>query len=171
MLTVDESISDDVLRKAYGCFPSGVAATCAIVDGVPVGMVVSSFTSVSLDPPLVSVCIGNQSRTWRRLRTARRTGLSILGAGHERACRQLAAKDGDRFAGLAVRTLRNGAIFLEGASAWLDCEPHAEFPAGDHRIVLLRLRGLQTYSATAPLVFHQSTFRQLDSWARLTAPR
>src|SRR3546814_7956938 len=57
------------LRAAFGCFPSGITAVCALIDGKPVGMAASSFTSVSLDPPLVSVCIQNRSKTWRQLRS------------------------------------------------------------------------------------------------------
>ena len=69
------------LRASFACFPSGVAAVCALIDGEPVGMVMSSFTSVSLDPPLVSVCVDLNSSTWPRLRSAPWLGVSILGEG------------------------------------------------------------------------------------------
>ena len=54
------------LRRAFGCFPSGVTAVCAIIDGEPVGMAASSFTSVSIDPPLASICVQKSSTTWPR---------------------------------------------------------------------------------------------------------
>lgn len=149
------------LRRAFGCFPSGVAAVCAEVDGSPVGMAVSSFTSVSLDPPLVSICTDRQSRTWPRLRTASRLGVSILADEHGAVCRQLSAKDGDRFAGLVLETSRDRAVFLSGATAWLDCSIHAELAAGDHQLVLLRVEALDAEPSTEPLVFHGSRFHRL----------
>ncbi|MCI2421424.1 flavin reductase family protein [Saccharopolyspora sp. K220] len=150
-----------LLRDAFGCFPSGVAAVCSLVDGEPTGMAVSSFTSVSLDPPLVSVCVDNESTTWRRLRAAGRIGVSVLSEAHEAVCRSLAARTGDRFAGLTLHTTVGGAVLIEGATAWLDCMIQDEIPAGDHHIVLLRIAGLRTGPETRPLVFHQSGFRRL----------
>jgi flavin reductase (DIM6/NTAB) family NADH-FMN oxidoreductase RutF len=162
MLTaVDQTTSHQVLRQAYAHFPSGVAAICAMAGDTPVGMAVSSFTSVSLEPPLVSVCADNGSATWPRLRTAAHIGVTILGAGQASVCRQLAAKQGDRFAGLTVHTTSSGAVFLDGGTAWLDCEIESEVPAGDHHIALLRVRALQTEAEHAPLVFHRSAFWRL----------
>jgi flavin reductase (DIM6/NTAB) family NADH-FMN oxidoreductase RutF len=101
------------LRQAFGCFPSGVTAVCGIVDGTPVGMAASSFTSVSIDPPLVSVCVANESATWKALRKLDVLGVSVLSTEHEQACRQLAAKDGDRFAGLGWYATDDGAVMME----------------------------------------------------------
>jgi flavin reductase (DIM6/NTAB) family NADH-FMN oxidoreductase RutF len=149
------------LRLTYGCFPSGVTAVCAMVDGAPVGMAASSFTSVSIDPPLVSVCVAETSSTWPILRRAERLGISVLGEGHELAARQLSAKTGDRFAGLGLEVDDAGSVFIEGSTAWLDCSIDGELPAGDHSIALLRIHGLTPFLDIAPLVFHGSTFRQL----------
>ncbi|MFE5699115.1 flavin reductase family protein [Rhodococcus koreensis] len=149
------------LRRAFGCFPSGVTAACAIVDSVPVGMAASSFTSVSVTPPLVSVCVQDISETWPRLRTATRLGLSVLAEGHDRACRSLSDKNGDRFAGVDWDQSPHGSIFVHGASLWLDCSLHTEVPAGDHAIVVLEVHGLRAEPDTPPLVFHGSRFRRL----------
>ena len=150
-----------VLRQAYGTFPSGVTALCALVDGIPVGMAASSFTSVSMDPPLVSICVANTSSTWARLRSAQRLGVSVLAAGHEGAARQLSAKTGDRFAGLGLEVTDAGAILIEESAAWLDCTLFQEVPAGDHVMLLLRIEALRSFPDQHPLVFHGSTFRQL----------
>lgn len=150
-----------LLRQVFACFPSGVTAVCAEVDGEPVGMAASSFTSVSVDPPLVSVCIQNRSRTWSRLRTAGRIGLSVLWAGHDGACRSLSAKNGDRFAGIRWTRSDDGAIFIENATAMLDCTLHAELPAGDHVIALLQIHKVHADIGAAPLIFHGSRFRTL----------
>lgn len=153
--------ADDELRNAFGFFPSGVTAVCALIDGEPVGMAASSFTSVSVDPPLVSVCIQNSSATWPKLRAAPRLGLSVLSEEHSVACRSLSRKVGDRFAGFSRFELANGAILVRDASAWWDCELHAEMAAGDHTIVLLRICALGSDPSRPPLVFHRSEFHRL----------
>jgi flavin reductase (DIM6/NTAB) family NADH-FMN oxidoreductase RutF len=150
------------LRRVFGCFPSGVTAVCALVDGAPVGMAASTFVPVSLDPPLVSVCVQSGSATWARLRSRDQLGISVLAGTHEVACRSLSDKDGDRFKGVAWRALPGGAIVVDGAVAWLACRLHAELPAGDHIIALLHIVGVYADSEGGePLVFHRSRFRQL----------
>lgn len=158
-----ESVTGDPaqLRRAYACFPSGVTAVCALEDGVPVGIAASSFTSVSLAPPLVSLCVQNTSTTWPRLRSLPRLGVSVLGQDQNTAAQQLAAKRGDRFAELELTHTADGGVLVHGAVAWLDCSIHTEVPAGDHAIVLLRIHALRALPDHAPLVFHGSRFRQL----------
>jgi flavin reductase (DIM6/NTAB) family NADH-FMN oxidoreductase RutF len=151
------------LRRVFGAFPTGVTAIAAIVDGVPVGLAASSFTPVSLQPPMVSVCVAHTSATWPLLRRAVRLGVTVLGAHQERLCRQLGARDTDRFAGTSWRAVSDGAVLLDGASAWLDCTIERQIPAGDHHIVLLRVHDLDADPDVAPLVFHGSAFRQLPT--------
>ncbi len=134
---------------------------CALVDGVPVGMAASSFTSVSVNPPLVSVCVQDTSTTWPKLRGRGRLGISMLAEDHDLACRQLSLKSGDRFAGVDWEASAEGAVFVHGATAWLDCSVRVEIPAGDHAIALLEIHGLHAEPDTAPLVFHGSRFRRL----------
>ncbi len=156
-----EALSAGQVREAYSCFPSGVVAICALVGGEPAGLVASSFTAVSLQPPLVSFCIQNDSTTWPRLRDVTRLGLSVLSEAHDLACRQMSAKAGDRFAGLSIEANAAGAVFIHGAPAWIDCSVDSQIPAGDHRIVLLRVNALSAYPHVAPLVFYRSTFASL----------
>ncbi len=151
------------LRRVFGAFPTGVTAVAAMVDGAPVGLAANSFTSVSLDPPLVSLCIAHTSTTWPVLRPARRLGISVLGAHQEQAGRQLSSVGADRFATLAWRTNELGAVFLHRSSAWLDCSIEREIPAGDHDIILLRVHDLEADHDVQPLVFHASQFRQLQT--------
>lgn len=162
-MSIDQGLSPTELRRAFGAFPTGVTAIAALVDGVPVGLAASSFTSVSLDPPLVSVCVAHSSTTWPVLRERTRLGVSVLGAHQEHACRQLAAREGDRFAALDWRSTRDGAVLLEDASAWLDCSVEQLIRAGDHDIVLLRVHEVDADHAVAPLVFHGSRFRRLEA--------
>ncbi|NLU84353.1 flavin reductase family protein [Rhodococcus sp. HNM0569] len=149
------------LRDAFGHFPSGVVAIGADVDGTRVAMAASSFVSVSLEPPLVAVCIQNTSTTWPRLTEAAAIGISVLGESHDGAARSLASKTGDRFAGLTTTTSVSGALFVDGASVWLDTQVEQEVPAGDHMMVLLRITDLQVREDVDPVVFHRSSFRKL----------
>lgn len=151
----------DQLRRAFGCFPSGVTAVCARSDGEPVGLAASSFTSVSMQPPLVSVCIQHTSTTWPKLREQPRLGLSVLAEGQDEICARLASKSGDRFAGTDWFASEDGSVFVDDATLWLDCTIHEEVTCGDHDIVLLRIHGLSVAPDTSPLVFHGSRFRRL----------
>jgi flavin reductase (DIM6/NTAB) family NADH-FMN oxidoreductase RutF len=150
------------LRDVFGAFPSGVAAVAAVVEGAPVGIAASSFTSVSLNPALVSLCIAHTSTTWPVLRGAPCLGVSILSAAHERAGRQLADRSGDRFAELSWRATANGAVLLDGASGWLETSVEQQVRAGDHDIVVLRVHDLDADHDISPLVFHAGQFRRLE---------
>lgn len=161
-MTVAQVLNSTQLRRVFGAFPSGVTAVAALVDDRPVGIAANSFTSVSLDPPLVSVCMAHSSTTWPVLRTAARFGVSVLSADQEDACKQLAARNGDRFAALPWRATQGGAVLLEGASAWLECSIDQQVRAGDHDIVVLRVHDLDADHDVRPLVFHASQFRRLD---------
>jgi flavin reductase (DIM6/NTAB) family NADH-FMN oxidoreductase RutF len=157
----DLGLDPKTLRRVFGAYPTGVTALAALVDGVPVGMAANSFTSVSLDPPLVSVCVSRTSLTWPILRRAGRLGVSVLSHEQEEASRSLATRGADRFAGLSWRQTGDGAVLLAGVSAWLDCSVEREIRAGDHEIVLLRVHRLGTDPEVAPLVFHGSRYRRL----------
>nr|MDT0667513.1 flavin reductase [Micromonospora sp. DSM 115978] len=97
------------------------------------------------------------------LRNLHRLGVSVLGASHDQACRQLSAKDGDRVAGVEWKSTDDGALFVVGSAAALDCELVQEVPAGDHLIALLRIHALASDASVTQLVFHGSRFRQLAS--------
>ena len=154
-------LSPTSLREAFGHFPSGVIAIAAEVDGIRVGLAASTFVPVSLDPPLVSFCVQNTSETWPKLKDLPRLGISVLGESHDEAARTLAAKTGDRFAGLSTVSRESGAVFIEGTSVWVESAIEQLVPAGDHTIVILRVSDITVHSAVPPIVFHRSTFRRL----------
>jgi flavin reductase (DIM6/NTAB) family NADH-FMN oxidoreductase RutF len=158
-----ESLTADprALRGAFGCFPSGVTAVCSMVDDKPVGMAASSFTSVSIAPALVSVCFQASSGTWQRLRGRPRLGISVLAQGQDAICTSLAQSATERFADVAWDRTSRGAVFVDGATAWLECSLYGEVPAGDHAVALFEIKGLKAYPKLAPLVFHGSKFRRL----------
>lgn len=152
------------LRRAFAHFPSGVVAVSAEVDGEPHGMAVSTFVPVSLDPPLVSFCVQNSSSTWPRLSTAEQLGLSLLGSDQERAARSLSDRNGHRFQDVQLHRGHSDAVFIDGASVWLEGAVEAQVPAGDHQVVLLRIHRVATRAEVEPLVFHGSRFRRLTAY-------
>jgi flavin reductase (DIM6/NTAB) family NADH-FMN oxidoreductase RutF len=159
----EDQLSAGILRHAYGMFPSGVTAMCALIDSKPVGLAASSFTSVSIDPALVSVCVAHTSATWPVLRTAPRLGISVLAAEHDQIVRELSSKTGDRFGNVGWEAAPTDAVFVHGSTLWMDCQIDNEVPAGDHDIVVLKVQSLQPYPDAAPMVFHASKFRQLSA--------
>ncbi|BBY27537.1 flavin reductase family protein [Mycolicibacterium sediminis] len=156
-------ISPASLREAFGHFPTGVIAIAAEVDGVRVGLAASTFVPVSLDPPLVSFCVQNTSTTWPKLADVPFLGISVLGEAHDAAAKTLAAKTGDRFAGLETESRDSGAVFIHGTSVWLESAIEQLVPAGDHTIVVLRVSDITVHEDVAPIVFHRSTFRRLGA--------
>lgn len=159
-LTTNQDLDPVALRKAFGIFPSGVVAVAALVDGQPIGLAASSFTSVSLDPPLVSFSVAKTSKTWPDLRRAGHLGLTILAESHGEACRQLAGPVEDRFDGIAVSVSDSGALTLDEGVARFDCTIYREVEAGDHVIVLLGLHAVE-HTDGQPLIFHRSRFGRL----------
>ncbi|WP_254072986.1 flavin reductase family protein [Rhodococcus rhodochrous] len=150
------------LRHAFASFPSGVVAVCGCVADEPVGMAVSSFTSVSLTPPLVSICVQKTSSTWPQLQKLPRLGISVLAEDQADACRTLAGK-GDRFRDVDWERTVDGALFIGGSSALFDCSIYAKVDAGDHMIILLKIEALRTARTRPPLVFHHSEMRRVGS--------
>lgn len=150
------------LRTAFGIFPTGVVAVAAQVDGQLVGLAASSFTSVSLEPPLVSLSIANTSRTWPWLRRAGHLGVTVLADHHRAAARQLAGPLQSRFDGLLVALSDQGAVTLTDGLAQFDTTVYREVEAGDHTLVLLRLHAVEHAGDSLPLVFHRSDFGRLQ---------
>jgi flavin reductase (DIM6/NTAB) family NADH-FMN oxidoreductase RutF len=162
---ISGQLDPTVLRRAFGAFPSGVVAVAASVDGVEIGLAASSFTSVSLEPALVSFSVANGSATWPVLRTSPHLGLSVLADHHDAVCRQLAGPAKHRFEGLATTCTADGALLLDDAVATFECSVDQEVTAGDHTIVLLALHAVQDPGTALPLVFHRSAFGRLAASA------
>ncbi|WP_435832419.1 flavin reductase family protein [Nonomuraea rubra] len=147
-------------RQVLGRFATGVVAITAVdpMDGQPCGLAANSFTSVSLDPPLVAFCVAYTSTSWPRVRGAKALTVNVLAEHQQAVCAQLATKGGDKFAGLTWTISPGGNPVLEGALAWLDCAVEAEHPAGDHVIVVARVLQLDTHAEGGPLVFFRGGY-------------
>ena len=148
-------------RDALARFATGVAFVTAAPDGEPVGLIVNTLTSVSLQPPLVSFSPARSSLTWTRMRRAGRFGVSVLGRQHERFAKRSTRPGADRFAGLDWKLGLGGAPLVTDALATIECETVAEHPAGDHWIVIGQVDRLQISPIKDPLIFFASAYRTL----------
>jgi flavin reductase (DIM6/NTAB) family NADH-FMN oxidoreductase RutF len=146
-------------RQVLGQYPTGVCAvTAEHSSGRPVGMVVGSFTSVSLDPPLIAFFPDRRSSTWPKIQEAGHFCVNILASDQESVCRQLAAKGPDKLNGLSYRPAGSGAPVLDGVVAWIDCDITSVSDAGDHYIVLGAVRDLQIENPSLPLLFFRGGY-------------
>ncbi len=153
------AVDPDKFRETLGHYPTGVVVVSCIDDqGEPQGMVIGSFTSVSLDPPLVAYLPRKESGTYARLRTGTSFCINVLGADQEDVCRLFASGAPDKFSRVGWRPAPSGAPVLEGAVAWIDCDPHSVADGGDHDIVLGRVTALDVQSGANPLLFFQGGY-------------
>lgn len=158
------SFDQRAFRDTLGCFATGVCiASVTDRDGRPVGLTVNSFTSVSLDPPLVLFCLDNRSESLSAFLDAPGFALSILSAD-QRALSNSFARDpaATRWDGVAAVTGRGGAPLIQGALAVLDCAHHAIHPAGDHTILIGRVLGYANQPG-APLLYYRGGYAALEN--------
>ena len=131
--------------------------TTADEDG-PHGLVVNAFTSVSLEPPLIAICPSRNSLTWALMRRRGRFGVNVLAAEHAEYVGRAARPGADRFAGIDHELSDSGVPRVRSAIAFLDCETISEQPAGDHWIVIARVRELFADQTREPVVFSDGRF-------------
>jgi flavin reductase (DIM6/NTAB) family NADH-FMN oxidoreductase RutF/DNA-binding IclR family transcriptional regulator len=142
-----------------GCFPTGVVlVTARLESGEPIGMIVGSFASVSLDPPLVGYFPMKGSSTFSRMRNSGRFAVNILSAEHEALCRRFASRDHDKWAGVAWHESPGGSPVLDDAVAWLDCSTASVSEAGDHFVVMGEVLDLAIRNPALPLLFFQGAY-------------
>ena len=132
------------LRRAFGTFVTGVTVvTYRGPDGRSLGFTANSFTSVSLDPPLLLICIANASRNFTIFTEAPAFAVNILSEGQADISNTFARPVDDRFAGVDWTPAANGAPLLGGVSAWFSCTRHAVIPAGDHALIVGRVEAFE----------------------------
>jgi len=145
-------------RHVLGHYPTGVCAVTAMDGGRPVAMVVGSFTSASLDPPLVAFLPDRKSRSWPRIARAGRFCVNVLAEDQQPVCRALASRDDDKFQDVAHRSSAQGLPIIDGAIAWIECALHAVHEAGDHFIALGRVQSLKVVHRGRPLLFFRGGY-------------
>jgi flavin reductase (DIM6/NTAB) family NADH-FMN oxidoreductase RutF/DNA-binding IclR family transcriptional regulator len=157
-------------REVLGQYPTGVVVVTATgTDGRPKGMTVGSFSSVSLDPPLVSFMPDRASNTWGRIREVGRFCINVLGAHQEPVCRVMATRHPARFDQLTWRPSRLGSPILDGIVAYIDCTVAAVHPAGDHDIVIGEVHDLEFVGTGGPLLFFQGGYGAFTPLSRASA--
>ena len=149
------------MRTVLGHFATGVTVITAMDGEEPVGMAANSFTSVSLDPPLVLFCVARTSTTWPRIEKARKFAVNILGEHQEELSRLFATKGADRFGQTDWHIGVGGSPVLHDTIAYLDCEFWAEYDGGDHIIVVGRVLDLGTPHDAPPLLFFRGRYGRL----------
>jgi flavin reductase (DIM6/NTAB) family NADH-FMN oxidoreductase RutF len=147
-----------VFRQLCGRFATGVVIVTTLAeDESPAGMTANSFTSLSLDPPLVSVSVDHRADMHRHLARASRFAINVLERRQEALSRRFAADHPDRFGGVGYHPGTGGVPLLEGVLATIECESHARFEAGDHTIFVGRVVGGDT-SEGHPLLYYRGGY-------------
>lgn len=152
------------LRSAMRAWTTGVAIVTAEHGGKRHGMTVSSFTSISLDPPLVVISLSTGSHTHDLVQQAGAFGVSVLAASQQHISERFAGKlrsDEDRMEGLKTETFVTGAPFIEGGLAFLDCRVIQAIEAGMNTLFIAEVVAIRGDDHDAPLVYHDRQYRRL----------
>jgi flavin reductase (DIM6/NTAB) family NADH-FMN oxidoreductase RutF len=150
-------------RQVLGHFATGVAVVTASDHGEPAGLAVNSFTSVSLEPPLVAFCVAHTSATWERVQAVGAFCVNILSEDQEHLARVFATRHDDKFVGIGWSPSPSGAPIVAGTLAWVDCSVESVHRAGDHSIVVGRVRDLEVTREGRPLVFYRGGYGRFES--------
>ena len=145
-------------REFFGQLPTGVTAIVAHGDASPVGLVVGTFSSVSLDPPLVSFMVTSGSRSWAAVRAVGRFTANILASDQRRLSQTLSGWSPDKFRHVEFEPDR--PTVLRSCLAWADCVLDREIEAGDHMIVLATPQELVVSRISRPLIFFQRAYHR-----------
>lgn len=151
-------IDDALFRQVLGHFPTGVTVITGMSDGSPVGLAVGAFFSVSLDPPLVGWCPNKTSSSWPSIRDSGSFCVNVLAEDQEVVCRSFASKDPDKFRGIGWEPAASGSPKLLDVVAWVDCDIETVHDAGDHEIVVGRVRELAVERELGPLLFFRGGY-------------
>jgi flavin reductase (DIM6/NTAB) family NADH-FMN oxidoreductase RutF len=144
-------------RDVMGCCPTSVAVITAQSGNDRFGMVVGTFTSISLDPPLVGFFPGRESRTWRKIEETGRFCANVLSDRQASVSRALSSNTDDKFAGISHVASPGGLPLLEGISAWVECSIHSVQEIGDHFLVVGAVEAMG-HGAESPLVFLKGSY-------------
>ncbi len=151
------STDPTTMRAVLGHFPSGVTIVTGAVDGVPAGFTCQSFSSLSLDPPLVLILPGRSSSSWPKIEATGRFCVNVLAHDQQDLSTTFARSGADKFAGVEWWPSALGSPILAGATAWIDCTLYDCHDGGDHLIVVGAVHDLAA-EESLPLVFHRGTY-------------
>ncbi|HKS23884.1 MAG TPA: flavin reductase family protein [Thermoanaerobaculia bacterium] len=153
-------VDDNQFKHALSHFASGVTIVTTEHEGTDYGLTVASFASLSLNPPLVLVCINKSSSSHDPIAKSQKFGVSILGSDQEAISGRFAARGGDKFAGLDVRRGSTGVPLVGNALATLECRVHEQIIGGDHSIFIGEVVDTKTREG-APLLYFRAAYREM----------
>ncbi|MER7841545.1 flavin reductase family protein [Streptomyces sp. NPDC096040] len=160
-----------VFRRVLGHVPTSVSVVTTTTPQGPVGVTVGSFTSVSLEPPLVVFYCGRHSGSADAIIASGHFCVNVLAEDQRRVCAAFAGRTADRFATGDWDLASRAAPHLGGAVAWIECDVEDSFPAGDHVAVVGRVRSLAAADGRRkPLIFHRGQLVRLDRACGVHAP-
>lgn len=155
-------ITPDEFRHVLSHFATGVTVvTTWDADGRPTGLTASAFTSVSLEPPLILVCVDHKAQSYPALRANGRFAVNILAADHEALSRRFATTNAEKFDGVTYRPGALGLPLLPEALAHLECRTVHAYAGGDHTIFVGEVEAAQAREG-APLVYFGGLYTRLD---------
>ena len=157
-MSEETGIDPGDFRRVLGTFATGVTVVTSAADGAPAGMTIQSFTSVSLDPPLVGFLPGRDSTSWHAMRETGAFCVNILGSDQEDLCMTMASRAEDKFDGVDWTAGPTGSPVFPGSLAWIDCTIEAVHEAGDHDFVVGRVVQLEAEGEADPLLFYKGGF-------------
>ena len=150
------------LRDALGCFATGVTVvTCVDESGAPAGLTVNSFTSVSLDPPLLLVCLAKPAASSAALVAASHFAVNVLQTGQQPASIRFSTRDQDRFGTTSWSTGEAGAPILKDSMGVFECERYAVHDGGDHHILIGQVVKATFDAQLDPLLYFRGSYRRL----------
>ncbi len=166
-----KAIDPALFRETLGHYPTGVAVVTAVAEeGQPIGMVVGTFSSVSLNPPLIAFLPTTNSRRFAKIRTARSFCVNVLASDQEPLCRRLATGGAGSLDGVRWRPGMLGSPILEEALSWIECTFEDIREAGDHFIVLGLVHELAVARSTLPLLFFQGGYGRFSPGSFIATP-
>ena len=156
------TIAQKQFRRTLGCYPTGVTVVTGIgPKGELLGVTVNSFSSVSLEPPLILFCLNRGLRSLAAFEAATHYTVNVLCQDQGDIATRFASKDDDKWRGMDASRGENGCPVIENAMAVLECAAHTQFEAGDHVIFVGQVIDMQARPEAQPLVFHQGRYEAL----------
>jgi flavin reductase (DIM6/NTAB) family NADH-FMN oxidoreductase RutF len=151
-------VDPQAMREVMGHFASGVTVVTAVTDEGPIGFTCQSFSSLSLDPPLVAFAPARTSRTWPLLRDIGQFCINVLAEGQDDLSQKFARSGPDKFDAVPWTPSPHGNPVLEGVVAWIDGQLWAEYDGGDHTIAVARVLDLGAHADRRPLLYHRGSY-------------
>lgn len=157
------TLDSESFRRAMRSWTTGVAVVLAAHEGESYGMTINSFTSLSLDPPLVTVVLKNDTRIFELVNRSRSFTVNILSDSQKEMAENFAGKlhGAERMSSLETQTLTSGASVLTEGLAWLDCRVVHTYAAGVNTLFVAEVTGAHVRSTDDPLVYHDRGYHQL----------